>query len=189
MILDFKELLDIVIMTVVVGYIFTGIFNRFAHDRYQTGFDWKSFKFSCLVTAPAIILHELGHKFVALGFGLGATFHAAYVWLGIGTVLRALNTGFIFFVPAYVQIECATPLCTNVAPIKLSAIAAAGPAVNLAIFFLCWAILQKKDLKKNTRLIVYITKQINLFLFIFNMLPIPAFDGFKVYQGLWKTFF
>ena len=112
----------------------------------------------------------------------------AYTWLGIGVVLKLLQTGFIFFVPAYVNIGCATQDCT-IAPLNMSAIAAAGPFVNLAIFFFCWAMLKKKDLKKNTRIILYVTKQINLFLFIFNMLPIPMFDGFKVYSGLWKAFF
>lgn len=190
MILSLRELLDIVLMTAIVGYIFMGIFSRInpSEQRFKTGFDWQSFKFACLVTGPAIILHELGHKFAALAFGLEATFHAAYTWLGIGVVLRVLQTGFIFFVPAYVSIGCAAQDCI-IAPLNMSAIAAAGPFVNLAIFFFCWGILKKKDLKKNTRTILYVTKQINLFLFIFNMLPIPMFDGFKVYQGLWKAFF
>ena len=187
MIISLREIIDIALMSVIVGYIFMAIF-KFSQDRFQTGFDWRSFKFAALVTAPAIILHELGHKFVALGFGLEATFHAAYTWLGIGVILRLLHTGFIFFVPAYVQIGCAVKDCV-VPPLQLSAIAFAGPFVNLVIFFICWGLLKKKNLSKNMRLILYITKQINLFLFIFNMLPIPAFDGFKVYSGLWKTFF
>jgi len=187
MILSLREIMDILIMTLAVGYIFMSIF-KFSHDRFKIGFDWKAFKFACLVTAPAIILHELGHKFVALGFGLEATFHAAYTWLGIGIVLRALQTGFIFFVPAYVSVGCATKECV-IPPLQMSAIAAAGPFVNLAIFFICWILLKRKDLKKNVRIAIYITKQINLFLFVFNMLPIPMFDGFKVYQGLWQAFF
>jgi Zn-dependent protease len=187
MILDIREIIDIAIMTVAVGYIFMGIF-KFSQDKFATGFDWKAFKFACLVTAPAIILHELGHKFAALFYGFEATFHAAYTWLGIGIVLRALQTGFIFFVPAYVNIGCATQECV-IPPIQMSAIAAAGPFVNLAIFFICWILLKRKDLKKHTRIAIYVTKQINLFLFVFNMLPIPMFDGFKVYSGLWKAFF
>jgi Zn-dependent protease len=31
-----------------------------------------------------------------------------------------------------------------------------------------------------------LTRNINLFLFIFNMIPIPGFDGFTVFTGLWK---
>ena len=179
MIISLREIIDIALMSVIVGYIFMGIF-KFSQDRFQTGFDWRSFKFAALVTAPAIILHELGHKFAALGFGLEATFHAAYTWLGLGVILRLLHTGFI--------LGCAAKDCL-VPPLHLSAIAFAGPFVNLVIFFVCWGLLKKKNLSKNARLILYITKQINLFLFIFNMLPIPAFDGFKVYSGLWKTFF
>lgn len=188
MILSIREILDILIMTLAVGYIFMGIF-KFSQDRFQTGFDWKAFKFACLVTAPAIILHELGHKFVAVIYGFEATFHAAYTWLGIGIVLRALQTGFIFFVPAYVSVGCGAAQNCTIPHLQMSAIAAAGPFVNLIIFFMCWILLKKKNLKKHTRIALYITKQINLFLFIFNMLPIPMFDGFKVYSGLWKVFF
>jgi Zn-dependent protease len=187
MILSLMELLDILLMSLVVGYIFMGIF-KFTQDNFQMGFDWRSFKFAVLVTAPAIILHELGHKFAALSFGFNATFHAAYTWLGIGVLLRVLQTGFIFFVPAYVQISCVTKDCV-IPPLQLSTIAFAGPFVNLTLFFICWALLKKNNLSKNVRLILYISKQINLFLFIFNMLPIPMFDGFKVYSGLWNTFF
>jgi len=186
MIISLKEILDILLMSVIVGYIFMGIF-KFSQDKFQTGFDWKSFKFAILVTAPAIILHELGHKFTALVFGFTATFHAAYPWLGIGVLLRLLHTGFIFFVPAYVQIGCTAKDCV-IPPLQSSAIAFAGPFVNLTIFFICWILLKRKDLTKNTKLVLHITKQINLFLFIFNMLPIPMFDGYKVYSGIWNAF-
>ncbi|MEM4263791.1 MAG: hypothetical protein QW666_02760 [Candidatus Woesearchaeota archaeon] len=187
MILSFREIIDVAVMTVIVGYIFMDLF-RFHKEEIITGFDWQGLKFACLVTAPALIFHELSHKFVALAYGLEATFHAAYTWLGFGIILKLLHTGFIFFVPAYVSIGCATQPC-NLEPLSMSAIAVAGPAANLLIFLICLLLLKYAKLSRTTRIILYITKQINLFLFIFNMLPIPGFDGFKVYQGLWKAFF
>ena len=33
-----------------------------------------------------------------------------------------------------------------------------------------------------------LTSRINMFLFIFNMLPIPGFDGSKVFTGLIQAF-
>jgi len=174
-----KELFDVLIMTVVVGYIFMDMFRS-----QQFGFDKKAFLFACLVTGPALILHELGHKFVALGFGLDATFHAAYFWLIFGIVLKMLRFGFIFFVPAYVSIGNGA-----VTPLASALIAFAGPGINLALFLLAWALLKQKKMKKSTFIFLQVTKQINLFLFIFNMLPIPPFDGFKVYQGLFQTLF
>lgn len=187
MLITLRELIDIVIMTAVVGYIFMD-FLRFRRTHYTHGFDWESFKFACLVTAPALIFHELAHKFTAVAYGLQATFHAAYTWLGIGVLLKMLGTGFIFFVPGYVSIGCAVPPC-SIEPATSALIAFAGPGLNLVLFLGSSWLLKHKKFKTRTKLLLYVTKQINLFLFIFNMLPIPLFDGFKVYSGLWKAFF
>ena len=187
MILSFSEIIDVFVMTAVVGYIFMDLF-KLHRTEIIMGFDWQGFKFACLVTAPALTLHELAHKFVAISYGMQATFHAAYTWLGLGVIMKLLHFGFIFFVPAYVSIGCAAEPCV-LKPLSGAVIAFAGPAANLLIFLVCWALLKNPNLKRSTRIILYISKQINLFLFIFNMLPIPMFDGFKVYQGLWSAFF
>ncbi len=181
-----REIIDVLIMTAAVGYIFMDFLK--IRGEFKPGFDWESFKFACLVTAPALIFHELAHKFAAIAYGLQATFHAAYTWLGIGIVLKMLQTGFIFFVPGYVSIGCATQPC-SIEPLSSAVIAFVGPGLNLVLFLACTLLLRQKNLKTRTRMILYVTKQINLFLFIFNMLPIPMFDGLKVYQGIWKAFF
>ena len=177
MLFTLQELFDVIVMTAAVGFIFKDIFKargELAHN---------SFWFACAVTAPALILHELSHKFVALAFGLQATFHAAYAWLGLGILLKLVNFNFIFFVPAYVSIEGAA---SNLASALISG---AGPGINLLLFLVSWALLRQKKLKTGTFLLLQATKQINLFLFIFNMLPLPFFDGLKFYQGLWHVFF
>jgi len=181
MIFTLRELVDVIIMTLAVGYIFSNIFKY-----RQLGLDKHAFLFACLVTAPALILHELAHKFFAISFGLSAEFHAAYFWLILGIIMRLINFNFIFFVPAYVSIGAGI---AQVTPLTSAIIAFSGPLMNLVLFVIAWALLHKKKMKKNTFLFLHITKQINLFLFIFNMLPIPGFDGLKVYQGLFSTFF
>lgn len=183
MILSISEIIDIIIMSIAVGYILMGIFS-FRRKKQQKIFDWQSFKFSIIVTAPALIVHELGHKFVAMAYGLEPVFHAVYAWLGIGIALRLLRTGFIFFVPAYVNI-CPAGQCSSLPPLGMSLIAFAGPGMNLILFLGAWALLRSgKEFSKRTITILRITKIINLFLFIFNMLPIPMFDGWKVYSGI-----
>ncbi len=111
-----KEIFDVVVMTIAVGYIFMHFLKKPVHspDYYLKGrgFDWETFKMACWVTAPALILHELAHKFVALGFGFNAVFHAAYIFLAIGVILRLAGSNFIFFVPAYVAIGCRTVACS-----------------------------------------------------------------------------
>lgn len=190
--LSLMEVVDILIMTGVVGFIFKDIFRKprntgkdydpLAHYKQKAKSGFEDFKFAAMVTAPAIILHEFGHKLVAVLYGMQATFHAAYTWLGIGVLLKVLGTGLIFFVPAFVSIT------GDMTPLTHSVIAFAGPAVNLLLFFGAWGLQKYGKLDKKWYTAAVLTKRINLFLFIFNMLPLPMFDGFKVYQGLLATF-
>lgn len=175
-----RELIDVVIMTVAVGFIFSG-FLKFRQD--QSRFDWQSFKMAVIMTVPAIILHEIAHKFVAIAYGLSASFHAAYFWLAIGLGLSLLNFPFIFFVPAYVSIS------PGATALQTSMIAFAGPALNGLLWLTAYLVLRTKKLERRQFIIWHMTKQINKLLFFFNMLPLPLFDGFKVYQGLISTFF
>ncbi len=172
-----REFIDIIIMILAVGFIFKDIFRN--HSKLSH----NPFLFACLVTAPALIAHELAHKFVAIAYGLQATFHAAYGWLGIGILLKLISFNFIFFVPAYVSIEgTATHLASAL-------IAVSGPFLNLVLFFTAWLLLKKSRLKTSHYILLQATKQINLFLFILNMLPLPFFDGFKFYQGIYYLLF
>lgn len=186
-----KEIFDIILMTIVVGFVFMTAFKPVRKtsetdilDKYTKntiGFDWSSFWFAAMVTAPAIILHELGHKITALSFGLTAVFNAAYGWLGIAVLLRLVGSPFIFFVPAYVRIG------GNPTLLQQTLIAFAGPGVNLVLFLTALIILKTKN-KLSTRAMHLwtLTKNINLFLFVFNIIPIPGFDGFTMFSGIWK---
>jgi len=196
MLISLREFLDVIAMTAIVGFIFVGFISRF-RQKPVAGFDWKAFWIAAFVTAPAIILHELSHKFVAMGLGFSATFYAAYLFLAIGVVLALFKSNFIFFVPAYVMIGNGEAIPST----AFSIIAVAGPAMNLVLWMGSWFAFSKLRSKyARTRnlppisarlwlLILYLTKQINMLLFIFNMLPIPGFDGFKFYSGLWQVIF
>jgi Zn-dependent protease len=187
------EVFDILLMSIVVGLIFEGflrnlLVRRTYKDYYfiNKSFDFHSFKLSALIVAPGIILHELAHKFVALGFGMSATFHAAYGWLTIGLLMKFLGFPFIFFVPAYVSISGSGSY------MAYSLTALAGPLTNLMIFIITSLLVSRapKRLRRKKYFlpVMILTARINLFLFIFNMLPIPGFDGFQFLYGLFKAF-
>lgn len=185
MVFSLSELFDIVVMTAAVGFIFADIFGRYSHKkdyeplvRYKHGFDWDSFKFAIYVTAPAIIFHEFGHKFVGMAFGLVTEFNAAYSWLALGIALKLFGAPFIFFVPAYVSIY------GSATPLEYAVTAFAGPLINLLIWMGALVAVKKKLVKKQYHPALILTGKINMFLFIFNMLPIPGFDGSKVFAGL-----
>ncbi|MFH1064835.1 MAG: hypothetical protein V1729_07150 [Candidatus Woesearchaeota archaeon] len=203
-----SELFDIVVMTLALGFIFKDVFlprmrqvidatnydPLAQYNKTRTGSRLSSrfsyldngFVLAIIITAPAIILHELGHKLLAISFGATAVFNAAYFWLGLGMVLKLLNFGFIFFVPAYVSIGG-----VGLTDAQFSAIAFAGPFVNLVLFAGARYMLKSKYLYKRYKkyaAVISMTARINLFLFVFNMLPIPGFDGWKVFTGLLSAF-
>ncbi len=183
-----REIIDMVIMTVILGYIFMDYIKRPKTEYdvigYKSGFDFEDFKLAMLITAPGIIFHELSHKFVALAFGLIATFHASFFGLSLGLLLKLFHSPFIIFAPGFVEIN--GPASNIISAV----ISFAGPFINLVLFVTGWCILNyKKKLTKKEAMIWYMTKQINLFLFIFNMLPIPPLDGSKVFFNLINAIF
>jgi Zn-dependent protease len=194
MLFTLQEFIDVIIMTLGVAFIFMDRFGItqptanidpiIAYYQKVKGFNWQTLKIAVVITAPAVIFHELAHKLVAIGFGLKATFHAAYFWLGFGVVMKLLNTGLIFFVPGYVSHS------GGALPIQSVAIAFAGPFLNLVLWFICWFLIKFKPIKMSTRTvqIVAASRYINGFLFLFNMIPFGFFDGSHVMEGLIQYF-
>lgn len=193
MILSLWELIDIVIMTLAIGFIFMDLFPKPAASETLEyipvkAFNWIAFKFSCWVTAPAIVLHEFSHKIAAIALGFSATLHASYFGLGLGILLKLAHSPILFFVPAYVSINCASAAPCTIPPLSSAITAFAGPGMNLLLFIISRQLLKTGKYKGKTATILYLTKQINIFLFIFNMLPLPMFDGYQVFNGLWHAF-
>ncbi len=174
------EIVQLVILTVAVGYIFSGFIQR-PKSPYEIvkRFDWEDLKFAAMVAAPAIVLHEFGHKFVALFFGLEATFHIWPTGLLIGVVLKLVSSPFLFLAPAYVSISSGATALQSVL------IAFAGPAMNLLLWGLSYFMLKtKKNMSKNEMVGWAISKKLNIFLFIFNLIPLPPLDGYHVLNGI-----
>ncbi|MAG50588.1 hypothetical protein CL621_03025, partial [archaeon] len=134
------EIIYLAIVVIVIGYIFSGMFRvRPSSVRDITSrlrFDLGDFKLAVLVTAPAIVLHELSHKFVAMAFGFPAQFHIWGFGLLLALFLRVIGSPLIIIAPGYVGI----PLVTD--PTMYRLIAAAGPIINLILWISAFLILK-----------------------------------------------
>lgn len=185
--LSVHELFDIILMTLAIGFIFSDFFKPLVRkdnvdvlDQYtkkRSFFDWESMKIAAMVGAPAIILHEFGHKFVAMAMGLSATFQAAYMFLAIGVILKLMKFPFLIIVPAYVAISGGTHT-------QMAITAIAGPLVNGMLWLISSAVVKNNLVAKRYIPYFLVSAKINLFLAIFNMLPIPGFDGFQFFKHL-----
>ena len=191
------EIWRIIIMSLGIGFIFSFSIERKREpkdiiEQYRSGymsrfnFNKDNILFATAIAAPGVILHELAHKFTAMSFGLDATFYAAYLFLGFAVLMMLVGFPIIFFVPGYVSISGAGTY------LQYSLIALAGPVFNLVMFGISWLVLnniKKLKLSRNAAYAWALSKKINLFLFVFNLLPIPGFDGWSVYYNLFKAFF
>jgi Zn-dependent protease len=212
MLFNIFEVLDIILMTAILGFLFHNVFRKPQHGddivkqysrrKMVFGVEWHDFLWASALIAPSVLLHELGHKFTAMAFGADATFHAACstayagsgAFLGftciltlVAVVLKILGIGFLFFVPGYVAIG------PGPSELQFALIAFAGPFIHL-VFWLASAYLlkDKKFMRRKShkaRTYLFFFKQINMLLFIFNMIPIPGFDGFSVFYNLFKALF
>lgn len=205
--LSLFELIDIVLMSACIGYIFAGHFGRYNTFKKPNHYDvigvrrfnWSDFAFSIAVVGPAIFLHELGHKFVAMSFGYDATFFSAIsinkvvngmpffdfatILMIIALVSTYIGASFFFFVPAYVAFSS---LAT---PFQQMLIAFAGPLVNLILWRGSIMLVKQRKVSHKYIPVTILTSNINKLLFIFNMIPFPGFDGFYVLTGLFSSIF
>jgi Zn-dependent protease len=189
MFITVHELFDILLMTAFLGFLFKDFYHP-PSKRHQLDLplaqprDWSGFWFAVKIMAPPIILHELAHKFVALSFGFDATFHAFYhdpttLVLGVlAIVAKFLNFGFFLIVPGFVETAGAAT------PLQAMLISFAGPAIHLIFWVGATLWLRNARLSRNKAIALSVTARINMFLFIFNMLPIPPFDGWSVISNL-----
>jgi Zn-dependent protease len=180
-----QELIDIAILTLAMGYIFSG-FIRKPRDELSIylGHDtWNEFKYAAMIATPAVLLHEFGHKFIGLFYGFDSILHISIIGLGIGVLLKYVRSPIIFFIPAFVVSTLAVA-----DPAKFAILAFAGPAANFGLYWLSeWALLSKKWPKYNHAWIV--SKKINLILMMINMIPFGGFDGAKILAGNMSLYF
>ncbi|MHB1867361.1 MAG: zinc metalloprotease [Nitrososphaerales archaeon] len=150
---------------------------------------------AAIATATGFILHEMGHKFVAIRRGYVAHFQI-WIWGIALTLITAVASGgsFLFGAPGAVYIapaaaigaygygyysanqKAADPLQENML------ISAAGPGINLAfaIFFLI--IYELSTTYNFVAILATFGFELNVGLGSFNMLPVPPLDGYKVFK-------
>lgn len=178
-IITVQEIIDLIILTAALGYIFSGFIQRprdiMDYLRRSPALD--DIKYAAMIVAPAVIFHELAHKAVGIYFGFDSVLHISVFGLAIGVILRFIRSPIIFFIPAFV-----TSTAAHNFPEQFAFLALAGPAANFALYWLSdWALISRKWPKHNNAFII--SRRINLWLLILNMIPFGFFDGAKVLAG------
>lgn len=169
--------ISIIVLTLIISFMYSG--PNITVDKLLL-----FIPIAFVTVGLGFVLHELGHKFVAQKYGFYAEFRRSDKGLMLGIVTALM--GFLFFAPGAVMIGSPTGIISEEENGKISI---AGPIVNiiLALIFLGIQIsIQPLVTLSNIDMMVYlyflsvIGFNINSFLALFNLLPIPPLDGSKV---------
>jgi Zn-dependent protease len=193
--MDSIELQEIIASVVAISFAFA--LGRFKHgigDLHSvigtTDF-WMMFGITLVTVGLGFVLHELAHRTVARSYGAYAVFRAWPTGLIIMLALAVMG-GPIFAAPGAVYIYS-----QHISRRENGIISIAGPLTNLAlaIVFLgltfVMATYPPGDLITLVGNAFYIGFQVNLFLGLFNMIPIFPLDGSKVFawnKSFWGSF-
>ena len=144
---------------------------------------------SFIAVGIGFLAHELiGHKIVAQRFGLFAEFR---MWRsGLAIALFSSLIGFVFAAPGAVYVAPRYDLwgrAEHISKKKMGLVSIMGPVVNLVLAGAFFALnyYYPSDL---FGLAIFV----NVWLGIFNMLPIPPLDGSKVFawdKRIWTALF
>jgi Zn-dependent protease len=143
-----------------------------------------------IATATGFVLHEMGHKFVAMRRGYVAHFRIWTWGIALALVTAIISQGqFLFGAPGAVYIAPGAGILSYGYAIQgrekrdNAMISAAGPGTNLAfaVFFLLLIFMLPADGFWST--VASYGFILNVGLGSFNMLPIPPMDGFKIFKG------
>ncbi len=181
------EVRDIVIAWLALGFAFSlSLVSRngiFGGGGVNVGAFANILVIALLTVGPGFVFHELSHKFVAERYGFWAEFR---MW-PMGLILALLTSllGFIFAAPGATYISG-----MNISQSENGKISLAGPVINVAIalLFLPLAIFGTGFWGQLGGFGSYI----NIFLALFNLLPIGPLDGSKVFRWslpVWALFF
>lgn len=163
-----KEILDITKAWLAISFAFAFLMGG---SIFSSKF-YTAFAISSITAGIGFLFHELGHKIVAQKYGCFAEFRSFDKMLLIA-VATALFFGILFAAPGAVMISGRVNKARN------GKISAAGPLVNL-----CLALIFLLAGSFSSGIIKIITSygfRINLWLALFNMIPVWNFDGAKIF--------
>ncbi|MCD6547744.1 MAG: hypothetical protein J7K22_04305 [Nanoarchaeota archaeon] len=170
------EIRDLIFSAIILGFLFSSILHYFQYTGFASLV--KNFLISVVIVGPALILHELAHKFMAQRYGCKAHY-VLWPMGAIFSIFLSFLTGVIFAALGAVMISTKYSTRLGYKYIELSReeigkISISGPLTNLGLAIISFIL---SPLSK----IFLVSAQVNLIVAMFNLIPFPPLDGSKVF--------
>lgn len=173
----FEEIRDIVIASAVLAFVFS-------YEGPNPDAILSNLPFAVFGVVTGFILHELAHRYFARRYGAFAEFKMWPEGLGLAVALALISNGnFVFAAPGAVMIYTRFRLTRK----KMGIIGIAGPVVNIILALL----MLGSNVYYPSRLLEF-GARINVWLALFNMIPLQPLDGSKVFawdRRIWVAAF
>jgi Zn-dependent protease len=171
------EIRDIIIAWLALGLAFSFVLAgggfRLLATSFSIGGVLVYLGISLITVGAGFVFHELSHKFVAQRYGYWAEFR---MWpMGLVLALVTSLIGIVFAAPGATYISG-----TNISQGENGKISLAGPLTNVAIAALFSPFLLSGN--EILSAVGFYGVWINVWLALFNMLPIGPLDGSKVFR-------
>jgi len=167
-------LVGTVLVSLVIGSFFFDPLNLFA-DIAMNQDQIFLFILVSFLAAPAFILHELAHKFVAQKYGFWGEFRL--IPFGVLLTIISIVSPFKLVGPGAVMIAGA-----NITREKNGRISLAGPITNFILIGVCLLFVPLLPFEIAGQPFLVILAQLNAIIAVFNLLPVSLLDGKKIFN-------
>jgi len=184
---NLMEIRDLTISVLILGLIFSIALPSFQIERSTP---IMNFLIAIVIVGPALLFHELAHKFVAQKYGCKAVYVIWPMGIMLSVFLTLITAGNIIFA-ALGAVAISTSYATRVgyryvglSGQELGKIAASGPFTNMIIAVIAYIFMWV-----NPQIFQAIVS-INLLVALFNLMPFPPLDGSKIFgwrKSIWGS--
>lgn len=176
--LKIPELPGIIISWLVISVSFSLYALFYAPDLFPV-----AFTLAATTAGVGFILHELAHRTVARNYGFRATYEVWLWGIVVCLVMAVLTQGQLIFAAlgaVYIS-PTVTAQYLDERSFKKAygMISVAGPASNLLLALAFYAL---STMGGTPAAFGIVGLQINLWLAAFNLIPVPPFDGWKIFD-------
>jgi len=180
--LERSEKIGLLLTIIVLGFIFS--FREWGTEKFDYSSGLWNFFIVTILVAIAFLVHEVAHRTIALWLGYKSTYKVWLVGLVAGLIVAFVSNGRLLFLAtgglliAHLEIHRLGKGYYELNMKHLGWIAMSGPIANMIFAAILKGVHSFMPLPIIQKLMI-----INIWIALFDMLPIPPFNGSKTFFG------